>query len=44
MTWQDATLELRVSYGAYTFAGGEGVDEALSAADRAMYAHKQGAQ
>ena len=43
MTWQDATLELRVSYGAYTFAGGEGVDEALSAADRAMYAHKQGA-
>ena len=43
MTWQDTTLELRVSYGAYTFAGGEGVDEALSAADRAMYAHKQGA-
>jgi len=43
VTWQDTTLELRVSYGAYTFAGGEGVDEALSAADRAMYAHKQGA-
>ena len=43
ITWQDATLELGVSYGAYTFAGGEGVDEVLSAADRAMYAHKQGA-
>jgi hypothetical protein len=33
-----------VSYGAYTFSGGEGVDEALSAADRAMYAHKQGGE
>lgn len=44
VTWQDTTLELRVSYGAYTFAGGEGVDEALSAADRAMYAHKQGSE
>jgi diguanylate cyclase (GGDEF)-like protein len=43
IAWQDATLELGVSYGAYTFAGGEGVDEALGAADRAMYAHKQGA-
>ena len=43
ISWQDATLELGVSYGTYTFAGGEGVDEALSAADRAMYAHKQGA-
>ena len=42
--WQDAALDLGVSYGTYTFAGGEGVDEALSAADRAMYAHKQGAE
>ncbi len=42
ISWQDVTLKLRVSYGTYTFAGGEGVDEALSAADRAMYAHKQG--
>ncbi len=44
ISWQDVTLELRVSYGTYTFAGGEGVDEALSAADRAMYAHKQGGE
>ena len=42
ISWQDVTLKLAVSYGTYTFAGGEGVDEALSAADRAMYAHKQG--
>ena len=44
ISWQNITLELRVSYGTYTFAGGEGVDEALSAADRAMYAHKQGGE
>ena len=31
-----------MSYGVFTFAGGEGVDEALAAADRAMYAQKQG--
>jgi diguanylate cyclase (GGDEF)-like protein len=41
ISWQDVTLRLRVSYGTYTFAGGEAVDDALSAADRAMYAHKQ---
>ena len=41
ISWQDGTLKLGVSYGTYTFDGGEGVDEALSAADRAMYAHKQ---
>ena len=44
ISWQDVTLKLRVSYGTYTFAGGEGVDEALPAADRAMYAHKQGVE
>jgi PleD family two-component response regulator len=33
-----------VSYGVFTFAGGEGVDEALAAADRAMYAQKQGGE
>ena len=42
ISWQDGTLKLGVSYGTYTFDGGEGVDEALSAADRAMYANKQG--
>ncbi len=44
ISWQDVTLKLGVSYGTYTFAGGEGVDEALSAADRAMYARKQGGE
>ena len=43
-SWQGATLELGVSYGAYTFAGGEDVDEALCAADRAMYAQKHGTE
>jgi diguanylate cyclase (GGDEF)-like protein len=41
--WNGTTLRVGVSYGAYAFAGGEGVDEALDAADRAMYMHKRGA-
>ena len=40
--WRDEALELAVSYGIYTFAGGEAVDEALNAADHAMYASKRG--
>ncbi len=43
ISWQDDSLELGVSYGVYTFAGGEAVDEALSAADRAMYDQKRDA-
>ena len=39
--WHDEALELGVSYGIYTFAGGEAVDEALNAADDAMYASKR---
>ena len=39
--WHDEALELGVSYGIYTFAGGEAVDEALNAADHAMYASKR---
>ena len=39
--WRGTRLELGVSYGVYGFAGGEAVDEALSAADRAMYARKR---
>ena len=39
--WQGVRLELSVSYGAYTFAGGENAGEALAHADRAMYAQKR---
>lgn len=41
--WHDEALELGVSHGIYTFAGGEAVDEALNAADHAMYASKRDA-
>ncbi|MEE8189517.1 MAG: GGDEF domain-containing protein [Kiloniellales bacterium] len=37
-----APLDVGVSYGIYTFAGGEAVEDALHAADQAMYAQKQG--
>lgn len=39
--WQGHAVAVRVSYGIYTFGGGENVEDALSAADRAMYAQKQ---
>ena len=39
--WQGVALKLSVSYGAYTFSGGENAGEALAHADRAMYAQKQ---
>jgi diguanylate cyclase (GGDEF)-like protein len=42
--WPHESLELGVSYGTYTFAGGEAVDEALNAADRAMYDRKRDAR
>lgn len=41
MEWQDAQIPIHVSYGVYTFRGGDSAGEALEAADRAMYAHKQ---
>ena len=40
VAWEGARLEVSVSYGVYTFAGGEEVHEALHAADQAMYAQK----
>lgn len=43
VVWRDQPLDLGISYGIYTFTGGEKVDEALSAADEAMYARKHGA-
>ena len=38
--WNGSTLHLDMAYGAYTFRAGESVDDALAAADCAMYAHK----
>ena len=40
-TWNGQPLDVGISYGVYTFAGGEEVDEALNAADQAMYARKR---
>jgi len=39
--WQGKQLNVTLSYGVHTFAGGEAVEEALDAADRAMYARKR---
>lgn len=39
--WEGIELEVSVSYGVHTFAGEEQVDEALNAADRAMYEQKR---
>jgi diguanylate cyclase (GGDEF)-like protein len=41
LDWQGHAIPIRVSYGVYTFRGGDSAGEALAAADRAMYAHKQ---
>ncbi len=38
--WQGAKLTLSVSFGTFTFSGGD-AGEALARADKAMYAHKQ---
>ncbi len=39
--WQGRQLNVTLSYGVHTFAGGEAVEQALDAADRAMYARKR---
>lgn len=41
LDWQGHQIPIHVSYGVYTFRGGDSAGEALAAADRAMYAHKQ---
>lgn len=41
LDWQGHSIPIHVSYGVYTFRGGDSAGEALAAADRAMYAHKQ---
>jgi diguanylate cyclase (GGDEF)-like protein len=41
LDWNGEAIPIHVSYGVYTFRGGDSAGEALAAADRAMYAHKQ---
>ena len=41
--WEGQPIPLTVAYGVYTFKPGESVDDALAAADRAMYANKHNA-
>jgi diguanylate cyclase (GGDEF)-like protein len=38
--WESHEIPINVSFGAYTFTGGENVGDALAAADRAMYVQK----
>jgi diguanylate cyclase (GGDEF)-like protein len=40
LDWNGQEIPIRVSYGLYTFRGGDTASEALAAADRAMYQHK----
>jgi len=40
LDWNGEEIPIRVSYGIYTFRGGDTAGEALAAADRAMYQHK----
>ena len=39
--WQDERLQVSVAYGAHVLSGGQQADDALDAADRAMYANKR---
>ena len=41
LEWEGRRLDVKVSCGCYAFAGGESVDDALAAADRAMYQQKK---
>lgn len=40
--WEGRRLPLSVAYGVHSITSGQSVDDALKAADRAMYAHKGG--
>lgn len=40
VTFEEHRLQVRVAYGVHSFAPGDQADEALDAADRAMYEHK----
>ena len=39
--WEGQPLQVSAAYGVYALGGGEDPSEALAAADKAMYAHKQ---
>ncbi len=41
LEWEGRRLDIEISFGTYSFAGGESVDDALAAADHAMYRHKK---
>jgi diguanylate cyclase (GGDEF)-like protein len=41
LVWQGQAIPLGVSYGVYSFRGGENAGDALDAADRAMYRAKR---
>ena len=41
IAWDDTVFKLTVAYGAHALSGGQKVDDALDAADRAMYANKR---
>jgi len=41
LQWQGQAIPLGVSFGVYTFNGGENAGDAIDAADRAMYAAKR---
>ncbi|MEM7170637.1 MAG: GGDEF domain-containing protein [Pseudomonadota bacterium] len=43
MQWRDEAVPLVVAYGVHTLTAGEKVDDALEAADRAMYVNKRAA-
>ena len=40
VTWDGHTIALDVAYGIYSFRQGENAQQALEAADKAMYSHK----
>src|SRR3546814_3198317 len=42
--WDGHALPVSVAYGAHTLRSGQRADDALEAADRAMYANKHGTQ
>ncbi len=44
VVWKGTELSVSVAYGLHRFAGGEEVDDMLSAADRAMYVNKRGGE